>query len=53
MTSDNPVCENGLQNEPVVSAPKSEPIVVRRGGGRQRKSVEVWTSWRMTFHDDF
>ena len=41
VTHDNPVCENGLQNEPVVSAPESEPIVVRRGG-RQRKSVEVW-----------
>ena len=32
VTHDNPVCENGLQNEPVVSAPESEPIVVRRGG---------------------
>ena len=41
VTHDNPVCENGLPNEPVVSAPESEPIVVRRGE-RQRKSVEVW-----------
>ena len=39
VTHDNPVCENGLQNEPVVSAPESEPIVVRRGGGG---SVRVW-----------
>ena len=31
VTHDNPVCENGLQNKPVVSAPESEPIVVRRG----------------------
>ena len=38
VTHDNPVCENGLQNKPVVSAPESEPIVVRRGGG----SVRVW-----------
>ena len=30
-THDNPMCKSGLQIEPVVSAPESDPIVVRRG----------------------